>query len=57
MAPDEGLLFHHRRDTRTAVRLHALLVILLIVLWVADQRAGILAPITHWLLQRVGGGS
>lgn len=53
--PNVDLPFHHRRDARTALCLHALLVILLIVLWVTDQRVGILTPIKEWLLQRVAG--
>lgn len=50
MMPEETLLAYHRRDARTAVLLHTLLLIGLIVLWFADRRFGFLGAAAVRLL-------
>lgn len=55
MDRDEDQLRYHRRDTRTAALLHALLAVGLIVLWLADRRLQILDPLERWILGRLLG--
>ncbi|TSC72093.1 MAG: hypothetical protein G01um101438_721 [Parcubacteria group bacterium Gr01-1014_38] len=49
------LLAHAQRDTRLAVLLHALLLIILIVLWTAHLRLRFFSPIEAALVRLIFG--
>lgn len=58
MSPaDSDLLAAHRRDTRVAVVLHAVLLIGLIVLWAVNARFGVLRGLEAVLTQLLFGGT
>lgn len=53
----DTLLAHAQRDTRMALILHALLIIVLIVLWVAHLRFRLFAPLEAVLVRLIFGTS
>lgn len=51
----DALLAHAQRDTRMAILLHSLLIILLIVLWAAHLRFRLFAPLEAALVRLIFG--